>query len=144
MYTLELSYSFLPAELLSWNLIRRTKMYKLQSFLLCTGLVHKNLLYYLNFDNTWLRYCKTVYNHYKNIFTFLPDHLRSTPGSYKINFITCLSGHKRNKMLAFLCHYYTTMLKQNICYTSPFYVVWLFFLFALKYLFSTSSQALKE
>lgn len=94
------------------------KLHKLQSFLPCTDLVH--LLYNLNFDSIWLRYCKTVYNHYKNIFTFLPNHLRNTPGSNKINFITCLSGHKRNKTLSFLCQYYTTMLKQNICSASPF------------------------
>lgn len=53
---------------------------------------------------------------------FLPDHLRQTPGSNKIIFTTCLSGHRRNKTFSFfffLCKYYTTVLEQNICYASP-------------------------
>lgn len=81
--------------------------------------MHQKLLHYLNFHHAWLRYCKMVYSHRKIIFTFLPDHLRKTPGSNKIIFTARLSGHKRNKTLFLLCKYYTTVLKQNICYASP-------------------------
>lgn len=45
------NYSFLPAELLLWHLIHRTKLYEMQSFLPCIGLVHQKLLYYLYFNN---------------------------------------------------------------------------------------------
>lgn len=150
IYTFGFNYSFLPSTY-SWNLMHRTKLYEMQSFLPCIGLVHQKLLYYLNFNYAWLRYCKMVYNHYKNIFTFLPDHLRKTPGSNKIIFTTCLSGHKRNKALPFLCKYYTTVLKQNICYASPKSSSHLFMLlgcfsclFVLNYLFSIPSEACKE
>lgn len=151
IYSFEVNYSFQPADLLLWNLTHRMKLCEMQSLLPCISLVHQKLLYNLNLSNGRLRYCKIVYNHSKNIFTFLPDHLRKTPGSNKIIFITCLSGHQRNKTITFLCKYYTTVLKQNICYALPKSNIHLFMLLGcfsclliLNYLFSVPLEACEE
>lgn len=97
--------------------------------------MHQKSLYYLNLNHEWLRHCKIVYRHYKNIFTFYLTTWGRHLAVIKL-FLLCAFQREIREIKHLL--FYASIIQLCLSKTSvmphrnqiaTFYVDWLFFLF---------------